>query len=150
KSSTVDVSLLGAAMWSMQRLIAQATDEGVDRFQRPDKPNNVLVNTYKTSDGRFLSLCMLQADKYWAKLCRVAGRPDLAGCPRFADRDARGDNVDACLAELKALFGSKTLAEWRDILSRQDGQWDVVQHVGEIHRDQQVQAHPYFRPGAGT
>ena len=64
EASSVDVSLLGAAMWSMQRAIAQSIDEGISRFIRPekDKPNNVLVNTYRTSDGRFLALCMLQAD----------------------------------------------------------------------------------------
>jgi crotonobetainyl-CoA:carnitine CoA-transferase CaiB-like acyl-CoA transferase len=148
EASSVDVSLLGAAMWSMQRAIAHATDEGIDRFQRPpkDKPNNVLVNTYKTRDGRFLALCMLQADKYWAKLCRIAGRPELADDPRFIDAGARRDHLDACVAELKSLFASKTLAEWREILSQQDGQWDIVQHVGELGEDSQAKANQYLQP----
>jgi crotonobetainyl-CoA:carnitine CoA-transferase CaiB-like acyl-CoA transferase len=144
---TVDVSLLGAAMWSMQRTITQATDEGVHRFSRPprDRPNNVLVNNYRTSDGRFVALCMLQADKYWAKFCAVAGRPELADDPRFIDAQARSRNLGACVGELKALFASKTLAEWRNLLCRQDGQWDVVQHVGEIAADGQVQANRYLQ-----
>lgn len=148
EASTVEVSLLGAAMWSMQRAIAQATDQGVDRFPKPprDRPNNVLSNTYKTKDGRFLVLCMLQADKYWSKFCEVAGRPDLANDPRYIDARARKANTDTCVAELKALFASKTLAEWRDILSRQSGQWDVVQHVGELAADDQVQANGYIQP----
>ncbi|MBW8783687.1 MAG: CoA transferase [Novosphingobium sp.] len=152
EASTVDVSLFGAAMWSMQRVIAQSTDEGIVRFSRPqkDKPNNVLVNTYKTSDGRFVSLCMLQADKYWTKLCEVAGRPDLARDPRYGDSAARKANLDACLADLKALFASKTLAEWREILARQSGQWDVVQHVGEIAADVQAQANGYIQKVAVT
>ena len=147
EGSTVDVSLLGTAMWSMQRLICQSTQDGVLRFPRPTdpKPFNVLVSNYRTSDGRFLSLCMLQADKYWAGFCAAAGRPDLASDPRFADSDARRDHADACYAEVKALFASKTLAEWRDILGRQDGQWDVVQEVGEMHADVQVQANGYLQ-----
>jgi crotonobetainyl-CoA:carnitine CoA-transferase CaiB-like acyl-CoA transferase len=147
EASTVDVSLLGAAMWSMQRAIAQAADQGIDRFQRPprDKPNNVLSNTYKTKDGRFVALCMLQADKYWTKFCQVAGRPDLGDDPRYADARARRENVDDCVADLKALFASKTLAEWRDILSRQSGQWDVVQHVGELPADGQAQANGFVQ-----
>jgi crotonobetainyl-CoA:carnitine CoA-transferase CaiB-like acyl-CoA transferase len=48
--------------------------------------------------------------------------------------------MEACYADMKALFASKTLAEWREVLARQDGQWDVVQDVGELHRDVQVQA----------
>ena len=145
EASTVDVSLLGAAMWSMQRAIAQSTLQNVDRLSRPDKPNNVLVHNYKTKDGRFVALCMLQADKYWSRFCELAGRSDLANDLRFADADARRENVDMCLRELKALFASKTLAEWREILGRQDGQWDVVQHVGELHADTQVQANRYLQ-----
>lgn len=147
EASSVDVSLLGAALWAMQRYTAQATDLGVETFPRPpaDQPNNVLVNTYKTSDGRFLALCMLQADKYWMRLCEVAGRPDLAADPRYADAALRKANNDACLADLKALFASKTVAEWREILSLQDGQWDVVQYVGEMKDDVQVQANSYLQ-----
>ena len=147
EASTVDVSLLGTAMWSMQRYICQATADSVQKFPKPpaNKPNNVLVSNYRTSDGRFLALCMLQADKYWAPFCEVAGRPDLASDPRFTDAKARRENVDACYGEVKALFASKTLAEWKDILSRQQGQWDVVQDVGELKDDVQAQANGYLK-----
>jgi crotonobetainyl-CoA:carnitine CoA-transferase CaiB-like acyl-CoA transferase len=147
EASSVDVSLLSAAMWSMQRYTAQATDLGIERFPRPqvDQPNNVLVNNYRTSDGRFLALCMLQADKYWLRLCEVAGRPDLGTDPRYANAALRKQNLEACVADLKAMFASKTLAEWRKILAQQDGQWDVVQHVGEMKDDVQVQANGYIQ-----
>lgn len=147
EASTVDVSLLGTAMWSMQRYICQATEDNVQKFPRPaaSKPHNVLVSNYRTSDGRFLALCMLQADKYWAPFCEAAGRPDLAADPRFIDAAARRAHLDACHAEVKALFAGKTLAEWRDILSRQQGQWDVVQDVGEMKDDPQAQANGYLK-----
>jgi crotonobetainyl-CoA:carnitine CoA-transferase CaiB-like acyl-CoA transferase len=147
EASTVDVSLLGAAMWSMQRLIAQATDQGVQTFARPaaGRPNNVLSCTYKTKDNRFIALCMLQADRYWAPFCEVAGRSDLASDLRFIDAQARKENVEACVAELNALFASKTLAVWREILGRQSGQWEAVQHVGELAADGQVRANRYIQ-----
>ncbi|AOR76837.1 CaiB/BaiF CoA transferase family protein [Novosphingobium resinovorum] len=147
EASAVDVSLLGTALWSMQRYVCQATADGVQKFPKPpaDKPNNVLVSNYRTADGRFLALCMLQADKYWAPFCEAAGRPDLAADPRFADAAARKANIDACYAEVKALFAGKTLAEWKVILSRQSGQWDVVQDVGEMKDDPQAQANGYLK-----
>lgn len=147
EASAIDVSLLNAGMWSMQRAIAQTTLDGVDKFPRPPRglPNNVLSYTYETSDGRFLALCMLQQDKYWTKFCEVAGRSDLAEDPRFVDSAARRVNVEACMAKMIPLFRSKTLAEWRDILGRQEGQWDVVQHVGELHVDPQVIANEYLQ-----
>ncbi|VWX54484.1 CaiB/BaiF CoA-transferase family protein [Novosphingobium sp. 9U] len=147
EASEVDVSLLGTAMWSMQRYICQATADNIDKFPRPasTKPNNVLVSNYRTSDGRFLALCMLQADKYWAPLMDVAERPDLRDDPRFADAKSRVANIDECYAAVKDMFGSKTLAEWKDILGRQEGQWDVVQNVGEMKDDVQAQANGYLK-----
>jgi crotonobetainyl-CoA:carnitine CoA-transferase CaiB-like acyl-CoA transferase len=148
KISVVDVSLLGASMWLLQHGITEATIDNVERFPRPkrDAVSNPLVNTYRTSDGRHLALCMLQAQRYWADFCAVAGRPDLATDPFFSTDRARVQNIAACTATLDALFASKTLAEWRAILARQDGQWDVVQHVGELKDDKQVQANSYLQP----
>ncbi|MFM6933432.1 MAG: CaiB/BaiF CoA transferase family protein [Novosphingobium sp.] len=147
EASTVEVSLLNAAMWSMQRGIAQTMMDGLDNFPRPprNRPNNVLSYNYRTKDGRFLALCMLQQDKYWAKLMHLVGRPELADDPRYVDAKARGQNIEACLDEVTAIFASKTLAEWREILKQQDGQWDVVQHIGELHGDVQVQANDYLQ-----
>ena len=146
-ASVVDVSLLSSAMWSMQRGITQSTYENVQRFPRPKGtlPHNPLVNLYRTRDGRFLSLCMLQQDRYWVKFCEVVGRPELGHDPRFADAKIRRANMAACVEELNAIFLAKDLAEWREVLSRQDGQWDVVQHVGELKDDRQVQANRYMQ-----
>ena len=36
-------------------------------------------------------------------------------------------------------------AEWSGVLSQQDGQWDVVQHVGEMHADPQAVANNYIQ-----
>ena len=147
EASTIDVSLLNAAMWSMQRGIAQTMMDGIDNFPRPPRgsPNNVLSYNYRTKDGRFLALCMLQADKYWAPLCHLVGRSDMADDPRFVDAAARRANTPECLGQLTAIFASKTLAEWRVILAQQEGQWDVVQHIGELHMDVQVQANDYIQ-----
>ncbi len=147
EASSVDVSLLSAAMWAGQRYIAHGTSENILRFPRPAgaKPNNVLVAAYKTSDDRFVSLCMLQADKYWTRLCELGGRGDLAVDPRYANAALRRENVDACYADLNAMFAAKSLAEWRVLLDQQDGQWEAVQHVGELKDDAQVQANDYIQ-----
>jgi crotonobetainyl-CoA:carnitine CoA-transferase CaiB-like acyl-CoA transferase len=146
-ASVVDVSLLSTAAWSMQRSIMQATAQGVRSLAKPKRHElqNPLVNLYRTSDGRFLYLCMLQSQKYWARLCEVAGRPDLASDARFATDEGRARHAAECLAELDAVFASRPLAEWREILLKQDGQWEVVQDVGEIKDDPQVQANGYLQ-----
>jgi crotonobetainyl-CoA:carnitine CoA-transferase CaiB-like acyl-CoA transferase len=147
-AAVVDVSLLAAGMWSMQRGITEAALKGRERFPRPKRvaTSNPLVNVYKTKDGCFLSLCMLQGQRYWAAFCEVAGRSDLATDPRFAAEAERAHNSAACVDALDALFLTRTLAEWRQILARQDGQWDVVQHVGELKDDRQVKANGFMQP----
>ncbi|CAN7397200.1 CoA transferase [Phenylobacterium sp. LjRoot219] len=147
-ASVVDVSLLGTAAWSMQRAIMQATAQGTRGLTKPkrDQLINPLVNIYRTSDDRYLSLCMLQSDKYWGRFCELAGRPDLATDDRFASSEARARHGGAGVAELDAIFGARTLAEWREILLQQDGQWEVVQEVGELKDDAQVQANEILQP----
>jgi crotonobetainyl-CoA:carnitine CoA-transferase CaiB-like acyl-CoA transferase len=148
QASVVDVSLLASSMWLMQRSITQATLDGVQRLRKPKRHevSNPLVNIYQTSDGRFVSLCMLQGQRYWPGFCEAAGRPDLIGDPRFETAAARTKNVAACIAELDHIFRGRPLAQWREILAKQDGQWDVVQHVGELKDDRQVQANGYLQP----
>jgi crotonobetainyl-CoA:carnitine CoA-transferase CaiB-like acyl-CoA transferase len=145
--SSVDVSLLAASMWVMQRGVTQATLEGIERLPRPKTSAvfNPLVNTYQTSDGRFVSLCMLQAQRYWPDLCKVLDRPDLLQDPRFETAAARSKNSAACVAELQAIFRGRPLAQWRTVLATQAGQWDVVQHVGELKDDEQVLANGYLQ-----
>ena len=147
RASVVDVSLLAASMWLMQRGITEATIEGIDRLPRPNRTNisNPLVNTYRTKDGRFVSLCMLQGQRYWPAFCDLVGRSDLRTDPRFETAAARMKNIEACVAELDAVFATRTLADWRALLAQQDGQWDVVQHVGELKDDGQVQANGYLQ-----
>ncbi len=148
EASVVDVSLLASSMWVMQRSITQATLDSVERLAKPKRHqvSNPLVNIYQTSDGRFLSLCMLQGQRYWAGFCEAVGRPDLIKDPRFETDTLRATNIAACTAELDDIFRSRPLAQWREILATQDGQWDVVQHVGELKDDRQVKANGYMQP----
>ena len=42
-------------------------------------------------------------------------------------------------------FAKRTLEEWKSILATQEGQWDVVQKVGELPRDAQAVANDYVQ-----
>jgi crotonobetainyl-CoA:carnitine CoA-transferase CaiB-like acyl-CoA transferase len=145
KGSVVDVSLLATAMWTLSSDVLSALSGGQPRALggRGDIPNP-LVNTYRTSDGRHLQLVFLQADRYWAGLCELLGRPDLAADPRFADMTARRENRAACMAELDAEFGKRTFAECKEMLSRLDAPWAPVQAVEELLDDPQVLANGYI------
>ena len=44
---------------------------------------------------------------------------------------------------LDELFAERTLAEWEEVLSRQQGQWDVFLKAGRVRYDEQVLANEY-------
>src|SRR5207245_2419030 len=89
EGSLVDGSLLGTAMWAMQMAIVGASVAGLAELPKMDRAvmGNPLVNIYKTKDERWLALCMLQPDLYWAPLCTAIGRADLIEDERFETMD---------------------------------------------------------------
>ncbi len=143
----VDGSLLGTAMWSMQMATVGAAVAGLDEMPKMTRQNspNPLVNTYRTSDDRWIALCMLQPDAYWAPFCRTIGRDDLATDPRFATSADLSAHTAEGIAEFDATFATKSLAEWIPILAAQRGQWDVVKKVGDLLHDRQAEANGFFQ-----
>ncbi len=142
----VDVSLLGLAMWVLSPDIVASGLYGGDpmpKFDRKASPNP-LVGNYKTSDGRFIILMMLQGDRYWGEFCQVVGRPDLAEDPRFVDGASRFANREACVAAVDDLFASRTYEEWKATLANLSGAWAPVQMASELVDDPQVGANGYL------
>lgn len=147
-AQVVDVSLLGSAVWGTAPHIAASSRYGIDAMPRGDhrSAHNPLSNTYRTADGRFVALVMLESDRFWGPLMELVGRPDLATDERYSDAAARRDNSGACIAELDAIFAARTAAQWRDLLSRQRGVWSIVQSPDETRQDAQVVANDYVTP----
>ena len=117
----------------------------VDELPAPDrtKTANPLTNVYRTKDGHFVALGFLQADRYWTELCILVDRLDWIVDERFDTMQSRAANSEACVKMLDELFAERTLAEWEELLSRQQGQWDVFLKAGEVRYDEQVQANEF-------
>ncbi len=142
----VDVSLLGLAMWQLSPDIVASGLYGGDpmpKFDRSSSPNP-LVGNYKTSDGRIITLMMLQSDRFWSEFCETIGRPDLITDPRFADGAARYANGKECVAVIDEVFASRTFDEWKQALATLSGVWAPGQMASELVDDVQVQANGYL------
>jgi crotonobetainyl-CoA:carnitine CoA-transferase CaiB-like acyl-CoA transferase len=151
----VDNSLLANGIWATGATILAADLFGFSRMPRGDRTKmpNPLVNNYKTKDDRFLSLIMLESDRYWAELVTTIGRPELATDPRFSDSIARAQNCQECVITLDEIFAGRTLEEWKPILLGIEGAWAPVQTASELLEDPQVLANGYLREvssAAGT
>ena len=82
-------------------------------FGHADAPNP-LVGDYRTKDDRYVTLMMLQRDKFFDEFMRVIGRPDLIDDPRFALGEPRFDNRAELIGILDDEFATRTFDEWRD------------------------------------
>ncbi|WP_322754183.1 CoA transferase [Frankia sp. Cas3] len=146
--AVTDVSLLSTATWNLAPDVVAAGllgSAGIPRFDVDDMPNP-LTNYYRTSDGRYLNLVMLQSDRFWPEFATLVGRPDLIDDPRFKTAADRFTHRRACITEIRSIFSARPLAEWRETLSGLEGVWAAVQTAGELHQDPQVVENGYLRP----
>ncbi len=141
----VDSSLLAAGMWSTGASSLMAGLFGFSHMPPRSRTQipNPLVNTYKTSDNRFINLVMLQSDRYWADLVTKFGRPELATDPRFVDAVARARNSEECVNVLDEIFVGRTFVEWNELLRSIEGVWAPIQTPLELLEDPQAIANGY-------
>lgn len=145
QGSVVDVSLLGLAAWNLSPDVAVSQIHGgtsIPKYSHADAPNP-LVGTYRTKDGRYVQLMMLQLDKFYSEAMRAIGLPELIDDARFADPAARFANRAELISLMDGLFAQRTLAEWREQLAGISGAWGVVQTPGELCHDPAVTANGY-------
>jgi crotonobetainyl-CoA:carnitine CoA-transferase CaiB-like acyl-CoA transferase len=143
----VDVSLMSMGLWAMGMTISGTSVLDVDRLphQYHQNSTNPLTNEYRTKDGGFIALAFLQSDRYWPEFCVLVDRYDLLADERFIDSAARTANSEALVTILDELFLARDLAEWQELLNKQDGQWDTVLPAGEVQQDAQAQANGYVQ-----
>jgi crotonobetainyl-CoA:carnitine CoA-transferase CaiB-like acyl-CoA transferase len=146
EGSIVDGSLLGTAMWCMQMGIVGASVAGPQPTANPGpRVFNPLVNNYRTSDNRWVALCMLQPDVYFEGLCRAIGREDMVTDSRFDSPQARAAHLEEIIAELEKTFATRPIDEWRAALATQKGQWDVVNRVVDVIDDPQARVNGFVQ-----
>jgi crotonobetainyl-CoA:carnitine CoA-transferase CaiB-like acyl-CoA transferase len=145
--TVVDVSLFGTGLWAMGQAMALSLLLG-QPWRVPGEEQlkrNPLVAVYETADGRHVSLTCLQAGRYWAPMCEVIGRPELATDPRFADHEALLAHAAEAGELLTDAFRQRTVEEWRAALETFVGQWAIVQNSLEAADDPQTVANGYLQ-----
>jgi crotonobetainyl-CoA:carnitine CoA-transferase CaiB-like acyl-CoA transferase len=110
---------------------------------QPGSPGNPLAGAFKTSDGRYIMMSMLQPTKYWPEFCARMERPDLLEDPRFVGEEIlkNGYAGGAYVAEIVA---SMPLAEWERRMAGAEGQWALVQNTYEVGMDPSLRANGFI------
>ena len=113
----VDVSLLETAVHMLSYLAAWQMNDGYapGRVEDSGHPALVPAQNFATADGTIAVICF--KEKFWERLCDLAGLPELRDDPRFERFPQRLAHKAALIAILKPVFARRTTAEWLAILS---------------------------------
>jgi crotonobetainyl-CoA:carnitine CoA-transferase CaiB-like acyl-CoA transferase len=141
--SVLDVSLLAVGAWATQFSVNMAMLMGgplpkVER--RTQAPGNPLTGAYRTSDGRFVQLSMLQPTRYWPEFCRLMGLDEYAEDPRFDSLAAMAEHADLAYGIVHDAIAKLSFSECKAVLSRGTGQWAPVQDAWEMAHDEALTA----------
>jgi crotonobetainyl-CoA:carnitine CoA-transferase CaiB-like acyl-CoA transferase len=141
----VDTSIFNTGIFVNSHDVGAALVTGQDR-QNANRQDlaNVLLGSYKTRDGRWLRIAINQPDRYWSRVCQAIGRNDLENDPRFASFNSRIENHNALFTILEEMFLTRTLDEWKVILTEAGLPWAPVASLPEVVSDPQARANDFF------
>lgn len=125
KGQHVDIAMSDSAMTLIASTMARNAD--LSRL-KPRGEGRVDCGLWKTRDGRYLCTTDMEP-RYWERFCRAMGREDFI--PLQLDPARRDEIVEA----LAAIFATRTLAEWLQILSKADTQFAPVYEISEAIED---------------
>ncbi|WP_135210054.1 CaiB/BaiF CoA transferase family protein [Vitreimonas flagellata] len=139
KGRLIDASLLRTAHYVGGSDLAIQHTRGRVASNRPrNAVPNPLVNTFRTSDDRWINLLMRQGDKDWPKIARAIGVDPLVSDPRFSSSRARRENAAALVSLLDAAVERFTYDEVTTALDREELVWAPILSPSEAVSDPQA------------
>lgn len=131
----IDLALLDAQVALMSNQAANWLNGGTEpRRLGNQHPNIVPYQVFSCADGDIL--IATANDRQYGKLCRVLGRPELAGDPRFTQMSARGANRVELLAIIEPLIAGWQSDELVSALN------DAGVPSGKVNTVPEALAHP--------
>lgn len=137
----VATNLMANGVWS-NAVLAQAMLCGEAFQPRPPREEsaNALVNPYRTRDGRWFFLALVNEERQWPALAAVVGGEELAADPRFRTRDGRHESSRELVKVLDRLFLERDWDELRPALEEKGVTFGVVGRLQDIPDDPQMHA----------
>jgi CoA:oxalate CoA-transferase len=134
RGQRVDIALLdGTLAWLSYHVTSFLMTGEVPRRMGASHPSVAPYGAYATTDG-FLILAAA-TDALWRRLCLALDRADLSADPRFVSNSARCQDREALDEELGKTFGSRSAAEWAEILGQAGVPCSRVLDIAEVLED---------------
>jgi crotonobetainyl-CoA:carnitine CoA-transferase CaiB-like acyl-CoA transferase len=145
EGASLDISMHEASLyWVILPAARELVDGGgAATGDLPTFGKHACYNVYRTRDGELVALGALEP-KFWAGFCQAVGREDLSA------RHLTGEADQAALIDdIRALFRTRTRAEWLALLDQADLCLTPVNRPADAFADAHVQARGAMVRGQG-
>jgi crotonobetainyl-CoA:carnitine CoA-transferase CaiB-like acyl-CoA transferase len=118
-ASRVDTSLMEAVSILTTDALSQYFDTAREptRTTRHPQAQNFCA---PTASGESIAVHLSSSEKFWRNLCSAMGRPELTEDPRFHPYREREANYFELVPIVEAVFATRPLHEWEDLLTEHD------------------------------
>jgi crotonobetainyl-CoA:carnitine CoA-transferase CaiB-like acyl-CoA transferase len=141
RGQLVESSLLQSGAWLCGGdLGVQAVFGRVNGASHRAESRTPLVNSYQTSDGRWIFLQGVEATRHFSGLCAALGREELCHDERFATAKLIRVNRRELIAIFDEEFARRPLTEWAPRLDGAGVWWQAVASPSEVLNDDQLTA----------
>lgn len=152
KGGMVGSSLVANGLWSNSYFV-QAALLNAQFPPRPPRSHvmNPLSNSYRCKDGRWFILSMVNEVRQYAPFMEAIGLSDIVD--KYAVQADRQKNSAELIAIFDAMFATKPLEEWRQVLDKAGITFGIVNTLDDIAHDEQARhagALVPFADGSGT
>lgn len=147
--SVLDVSLMSIGAWAIALSLCTAmlTNEvspPPELTAPPNIPVNPTIGNFRTSDGRFITLMMLQPGRYFADVCRHLDLEHLLEDERFQSAEGLMTHANEVGQHVADAIAQKPYVYWIEHLQTMEGPWAPMQNPLELAHDPQMEANGYI------
>ncbi|MCR5336138.1 MAG: CoA transferase [Synergistes sp.] len=142
RGEKVVTSLFATGIWHAACLV-QSTWHGDEWPKSRREPFSPLCNSFCCKDGKWFYISIMEYKRYFAPLCKAAGRADLITDPRFSTEQAIREHCAEFTAIMDEAFSKKDYAEWDRLLIEADIVHDRIAHCRDVASDPQALANEY-------
>lgn len=137
KGQWIQTSLLQAQVFMLDFQAARFLMDGdVPHQAGSNHPTSIPTGVFKTKDGH-MNLAVA-GQEIWKRFAHAMGREDWIDDARYATAPARSDNRDALGDEIDSITGTRTTAEWIDLVNEAGVPAGEINDIGQVFDNPQV------------
>lgn len=155
KGCQLDLAMSDAVIWAQHSAAFEILNDYpvlIPHSSPPGRSNPIRFNYYECSDGKVIAFQAVEK-KFWVNYCDVVGHPEWYDRGTWPNGLDFGTDEPELEQEMIAIFKTKTLAEWMDLLGNADIPVTPGYTLPEVLADPHIEARglisEYDHPGFG-